>query len=100
LRNLYKQSAIEIVNETTFEEPGYHVTEKFLQSVYGLNLPIVLGQSGIISYLRSLGFDMFDDIIDTKYDSIQSPFLRLTTAIKSNQRLLADRDYAIQIWHQ
>ena len=100
LRNLYEHSAIEIINETTFEEPGHHVTEKFLQSVYGLNLPIVLGPPGIIAYLQSLGFDMFDDIIDIRYDSIQSPFLRLITAIKSNQRLLADRDYAIQTWRR
>jgi hypothetical protein len=100
LRGLYQDSAVEIVNETIFEGPGYHVTEKFLNSVYGLNLPIVLGQPGVIAHLRDLGFDMFDDVIDHRYDSIPSPFLRLTTAIKSNQRLLADREHAINAWHR
>lgn len=100
LRGLYQDSAVEIVNETTFEGPGYHVTEKFLNSVYGLNLPIVLGQPGVVAHLRGLGFDMFDDVIDHSYDLIVSPFLRLTTAIKSNQRLLADREHAIATWNQ
>jgi len=100
LRQLYQDSVVEIVNETIFEGPGYHVTEKFLNSVYGLNLPIVLGQPGIIAYLRSLGFDMFDDIVDHSYDLITSPFFRLVTAIKSNQQLLSDREHAINTWHQ
>lgn len=100
LRKFYQHSAVEIVNETSFEGVGYHVTEKFLNSVYGMNLPIVLGQPGVAHYLKDIGFDMFDDVINLDYDKYETPMVRLTTAIKSNQRLLSDRDYAIDLWHR
>ena len=98
LRPLYKSSAIEIVNETTFDSVGYHITEKFLNSVYGFNLPIVLGPKGVVTYLKNLGFDMFDDVIDHSYDYNETPILRIISAIELNRRILTDRDYAIQTW--
>lgn len=99
LHSLYESSAVEIVNETTFDSIGYHITEKFLNSVYGFNLPIILGPKGVVAYLKTLGFDMFDDIIDHSYDQIQTPILRIISAIEFNRRLLTDRDYAIQTWN-
>ena len=42
LSSLYHNSLIEIVNETTFFNKAIFFTEKFLNSVYGYNLPIVL----------------------------------------------------------
>ena len=101
LRPLYTNTAVEIVNETIFNfEMGMHMTEKFINSVYGMNLPIVLGQPGIIKYCRALGFDMFDDVVDQSYDLIVSPLDRLTAAIDRNRRLLEDRDFAIAAWHR
>jgi hypothetical protein len=101
LRPLYTNSAVEIVNETIFNfDLGMHMTEKFINSVYGMNLPIVLGQSGIIKYCRALGFDMFDDVVDHSYDVIARPIDRLTAAIDRNRRLLEDRDFAIAAWHR
>ena len=101
LRPMYENSAVEIVNETTFEfKFGIHMTEKFINSVYGMNLPIVLGQLGIVEYCRKLGFDMFDDVVDHSYDVITRPIDRLTAAIDRNRRLLEDRDFAIAAWHR
>ncbi len=101
LRPLYTNSAVEIVNETIFNfDLGVHMTEKFINSVYGMNLPIVLGQPGIIKYCRALGFDMFDDVVDQSYDLVVNPMERLTAAIDRNRRLLEDRDFAIAAWHR
>ena len=101
LRPLYTNTAVEIVNETIFNfDLGIHMTEKFINSVYGMNLPIVQGQPGIIKYCRELGFDMFDDVIDQSYDLVVNPMERLAAAIDRNRRLLEDRDFAIASWHR
>jgi len=98
LQHLYANSRIEIVNETTFFTKGIFVTEKFLNSVYGYNLPIVMSVPGTVDYLRRHGFDMFDDVVDHSYDSILDPVQRIFTAVESNIRLLSDREYAIETW--
>ena len=98
LRYLYSDSRIEIVNETAFFAKGIFVTEKFLNSVYGYNLPIVLSTPGTVDYLRQHGFDMFDDVIDHSYDSICDPLQRIFAAIESNIQLLSDEEHAVKTW--
>lgn len=98
LRSRYEHSFVEIVTETTFASPGFLITEKTLNSVYGCNFPIILSGNGAVSHLRELGFDMFDDVIDHSYDSIVDPFDRIVTAIETNRRLLIDVEFAKQCW--
>jgi hypothetical protein len=101
LRKLYLHTAVEIVNETIwFPDPGGIVSEKYLNSVYGFNFPIIISVSNTVAYLRKLGFDMFDDIIDHSYDTITSPTIRLVSALNSNLHLLKDRDKTINAWQQ
>lgn len=101
LRKLYSNTAIEIVNETIwFPDPGGIVSEKYLNSIYGFNFPIIISVSNTVAYLRTLGFDMFDDIIDHSYDTITSPAIRLVSALDLNLHLLKDREKTINIWQQ
>jgi hypothetical protein len=101
LRKLYSNTAVEIVNETVwFPDPGGVLSEKYLNSVYGFNFPIIISVRNTVSYLRELGFDMFDDIIDHSYDSIASPTVRLVSALNSNLHLLRDRQLAVNAWKQ
>ena len=98
LRPMYRNSFVEIVTESTFAEPSFAITEKTAHSFFGCNFPIVLGGCGIISHLRELGLDVFDDVVDHSYDLIANPFDRIATAIESNRRLLIDADHAKQSW--
>ena len=98
LRTMYQDSFVEIVNETTFVETSFLITEKTAHSFYGCNFPIILGGRGIIAHLRQLGLDVFDDVVDHAYDLIDNPFDRIVTAIDSNRRLLVDPDYAKKSW--
>jgi len=98
LRNMYRNSFVEIVNETTFTELSFVTSEKTAQSFYGCNFPIILNGVGAISHLRDLGLDVFDDVVDHAYDLIDNPFDRIVTAIDSNRKLLVDSDYAKQSW--
>lgn len=98
LRLLYENTLVEIVNETVFFQHGIFVTEKFQNSVYAFNLPIILAAPGTVDYLRSHGFDMFDDVVNHEYDRICDPLQRIFQAVESNFRLLTDPDHARECW--
>lgn len=100
LMPLYKNTVVEIINETTFFNNGIFITEKFLNSVYGYNLPIIISNAGCVEFLRNNGFDLFDDVIDHSYDKVVDPVQRIYSAITCNRRLLTDRDYAIDVWNR
>ena len=71
---IVKQSYINLVSETDdgSETNGIFITEKSLKPFIYSQIPIILGKSGIVNHLRSYGFDMFDDIIDHAYDSVDN----------------------------
>jgi hypothetical protein len=98
LKSMYCHSFVEIVSESSFSAPGYNVTEKTLNSIYGCNFPILLGGQGIVQLLRDIGFDMFDDVVDHHYDTIGNPFNRIINAIEGNKQLLLDFNYAKEKW--
>lgn len=64
-----KTSYIDVVGETSHNLMRF-MTEKSVKPFYNLQLPIILGYSGIIQSLRDLGFDLFDDIVDHTYDTV------------------------------
>jgi hypothetical protein len=99
LSQIYTNTAVEIVCETTFFNQGIFVSEKYQHSVFGFNFPIILSNAGTVEYLRVNGFDMFDDIINHDYDLVQDPFQRLWQAITTNQTILQNKDLAWHLWH-
>ena len=98
LRLKYENTAVEIISETSFSTPTGLTTEKYLNSVYGFNFPIVIGFSGLVNHLRNFGFDMFDDIIDHSYDTISNDTDRLVKAIELNKEILTNKELAVQLW--
>lgn len=83
---IYSDCDINIVTETAYESLGI-VTEKTLMALLALQVPIVIGHRGIIRECRQLGFDMFEDIIDTSYDNLPNDS-RLFEAITRNRHIL------------
>lgn len=66
----WNDSYINFVTETTVNK-GLFVTEKTWKPIASEQLFIIYGNVGIISHLRELGVDTFDDIIDHNYyDSV------------------------------
>jgi len=96
LKNYYSDVFIEIINETSFTEKCFNLTEKTLNSFYGCNFPIMLSSAGSVEFLRNIGFDMFDDIIDHSYDLIVDPIDRIHSAIYNNKNLLMGE--AKELW--
>ena len=98
LKGMYKNTFVEIINETIVMQPTGAITEKYINSVYGYNLPIILSVAGTVKYLRSIGFNMFDDVIDHSYDLIEHPLERTIAAIKLNLPLLRNQNLARRAW--
>jgi hypothetical protein len=100
LSQLYQNSFLEIVSESLFEDTqGFGtLTEKYLNSVYGYNFPIVLGTPGVVAHARELGFDLFDDVVDHSYDTIIDPLARIQEAIQLNLELIVNREHTIKKW--
>jgi hypothetical protein len=76
---------INLIVETSCQESGDHywisayASEKTFKCFGWRQLPIWFAAPGHVSKVKSLGFDVFDDIIDhQKYDVIQDPIERMT----------------------
>lgn len=74
--DFYQYIACDIVVETTFDYPYPYITEKTLRPIACKRMFIVVGPTGILSHLRTKGFQTFGDIIDETYDSIADPIDR------------------------
>lgn len=100
LSKIYQNSLVEIITESTCFEPTLNLTEKYTNSIYGCNLPIFISTQGTVKYLRQLGFDTFDDVIDHSYDDEVNPFYRLKKAIDLNRNILSNSDLAMEQWEK
>jgi hypothetical protein len=66
--------------------PGI-ISEKTLFALMSLQVPLIIGYPGIVAHVRGLGFDTFDDVIDTSYDWLPDD-VRIEEAIRRNAGVL------------
>ena len=84
---VYNDIAIEVVCETNTTADTFFVTEKTFRPIAYGRLFLVIGSPKFEQNLKTLGFDIFDDIIDKTYD-IESSYLRIDAVFKSLEKLL------------
>jgi len=87
LSPLYSQCAVNIVTETQYNARPGIVTEKTLQAMIAGQIPVIIGHPGIVQDCRELGFDMFDDLVNTSYDWLPND-QRAETALELNRELI------------
>lgn len=63
------------------------ITEKTTKAFYMHQIPIILGAPGIVQYLRSMGYDMFDEIVNHDYDNEDNLFKRCDMIFAELKRL-------------
>ena len=90
LKWVYQSAAINIVTETMYDDAPGIVTEKTQMAFAAEQIPIVIGHQGIVQDCRELGFDMFDDLVDTSYDTLPND-VRVEEALRRNQDLILGR---------
>jgi len=81
LAPLYSTTCGSIVMETCASTP---VTEKVFHAFLALHPIIIVGNNGVVEYLRNQGFDMFDDLIDHSYDKIVNIEARIDRLFNDN----------------
>lgn len=97
--NIFDPSVFSIVMEPVFWEHGTIITEKYINAVLGKTIPIVYGYK-VVDVLKSMGFDTFDDILDTSYQYETNPFNRLFKMVEDNMDAIShafDFVYDIEI---
>ena len=78
----YRNSAIDVVLETLFDDTRIHLTEKILRPIACGKPFILVSTPGSLRYLQDYGFETFDQYIDESYDTIQDPLDRLQCVVK------------------
>jgi hypothetical protein len=86
---LYSTTKVNIVTETSYGPAPGIITEKTLFALLAKQIPIVIGYPGIVEHCRSLGFDMFDDLVDNSYDFLPDED-RITQALERNYQLIVN----------
>jgi len=79
---LYNNTAYSIVAETVSEQDLVLVSEKIARPILAKRLFIVFTSPGYLDFLKNLGFQTFDSVIDETYDSIIDEKERFTAAME------------------
>jgi hypothetical protein len=102
LKPNFESTAVSLISESvvTEEQAGdwaIHFSEKTLFSVLGLTFPIWVGGYGQAEAWESLGFDTFSDVINHRYQYMNTLVERCYYALYDNRHLLDDFDYAAKL---
>lgn len=67
----YNDSYLDLITETLINdnEDNLFITEKTYRSIASGNIFLIVGQPGVLKYLKSHGIQTFDDLFDESYDS-------------------------------
>lgn len=90
-KTVFEPTCVSLITEPCFFEHESMFTEKTVMAMYAGTLPIWVGGWRLPEYMQSMGFDIFDDIIDHSYQAMSDPMDRCYYAIERNLDLLKDR---------
>jgi hypothetical protein len=68
--------------------PDPLMSEKTTKAFGSYQIPVFVASKGYVSGIRSLGFDVFDDIVDHSYDNIVDPYQRMVFVANEIERLV------------
>jgi hypothetical protein len=97
LEPLFNQSAVSLISEPYGDQIASIFTEKTMFAIMGLTFPIFVGGYGNADYLKQVGLDTFDDIIDHSYQFLPTLPERCFYAFKNNMHILTDLALAKQL---
>lgn len=86
-QDVFEPSCISIITEPCFYEKEAMVTEKTFMAIVGGTIPIWFGGWKNAQYLTRLGFDVFEDVVDHSYETLEDPYERCTQALERNLHL-------------
>lgn len=85
---IFEPTMISLITEPAYFERETIITEKTIMAIYGGTVPIWVGGWRIPDYMSNVGFDIFDDLVDHSYQSLDDPADRCRRAVENNIDLL------------
>lgn len=86
-----------VVESSSQTDPGIwrslFISEKTFKAFGFRQIPVWFAVPGLVSHVRKLGFDLFDDIVDHSYDSIADESTRLQSLVNQIKKL--DAQYSL-----
>jgi len=82
----YQESYVNLVTETTVISPM--LSEKTFKPIVAGQLFILIAAPGAVQFLRDIGIDTFDDIVDHSYDLISDTRTRINKAVEQVDHLI------------
>lgn len=83
----YELTRLEVVLETVFDDQRWHLTEKILRPIACGKPFMLLSTPGSLAFLRSYGFETFNDFWNEDYDVATDPVARMLIVIDNMKRL-------------
>ena len=105
LKGIYQDTCISIITEPCFYEREALITEKTFMAIMGGTIPIWFGGWKNAQSLATLGFDVFEDIVDHSYETLEDPYERCTQSLERNlhlfdlekmQKIIKDNKHRLQ----
>ena len=96
-KTVFEPSCISLITEPTYIEKESLIDEKTIMAIYGGTIPIWVGGWRYADAMKELGFDVFDDIVDHSYQSLEDPIERIDKSIELNLDLLSSFTMTPQI---
>lgn len=84
----YYQCYIDYAPESRYDQS--FISEKTWKPIFSGQFFFILGPCGIIDYLRNIGVDVFDDLIDHSYDNEPDLVTKIELALASITQLLGN----------
>ena len=97
-KTVFEPSCISLITEPTYIEKESLISEKTIMSIYGGTIPIWVGGWRCADSMQRLGFDVFDDLVDHSYQTLENPLQRVKNSITLNKKLLSNFEITTSIF--
>jgi len=95
----YNDTCVSVVVETSQFDTGIIVTEKSYKPCAFYHPMLIVGQAGVLNYLKSQGFETFENLFDESYDCEADFSTRLALVIK-NLGTVTQEPYSALTWQK
>jgi hypothetical protein len=96
----YTDTIFNIITETTFENDQLNLTEKSFKAMANCHPYLVIGDAGVNQHIKNLGFELYEDLIDYSFDSIEDNQIRLNQALKEVRKIYKMGKIEIIDWYK
>ena len=96
----YSDTLFNIITETTCDANSLNLTEKSFKGIANCHPYLVIGDVNTHKHIKDLGFELYEDLIDYSFDSIDDSEIRLNSALKEVKRIYNIGGSGILEWYK